>query len=311
MQPNFSLIFFTTMAGMAQGLLVSIATIILCSATIPNPFLAWVALPTAIIMLLVGLMASLFHLGHPERAWRAIFMWRTSWLSREVIVLPLFIGSTGLALLFAIQDKTPVWLWVYLVICATVLWLCTAKIYQCIRFIQEWAHNGTFINFVALGITSGWLLLGALLTVSSMSTPTLDVLTISKIGFALLLASMIIKLWIWRFNRQLKPKSNLGTATGIKNPIIRQLSMGLMGGSFNTREFFHHQSNLMIANIRKIVITNTYLLPMVLLAIAIYSQTSICLPLACLIHCTGLIAERWLFFADANHPQNLYYQRVS
>ena len=24
----------------------------------------------------------------------------------------------------------------------------------------------------------------------------------------------------------------------------------------------------------------------------------------------GLIAERWYFFADANHPQNLYYQTV-
>ena len=25
----------------------------------------------------------------------------------------------------------------------------------------------------------------------------------------------------------------------------------------------------------------------------------------------GLIAERWFFFAQANHPQNLYYQAVS
>jgi DMSO reductase anchor subunit len=25
----------------------------------------------------------------------------------------------------------------------------------------------------------------------------------------------------------------------------------------------------------------------------------------------GLLAERWLFFAEAKHPQNLYYQTVS
>jgi DMSO reductase anchor subunit len=25
----------------------------------------------------------------------------------------------------------------------------------------------------------------------------------------------------------------------------------------------------------------------------------------------GLLAERWFFFAQANHPQNLYYQAVS
>jgi DMSO reductase anchor subunit len=25
----------------------------------------------------------------------------------------------------------------------------------------------------------------------------------------------------------------------------------------------------------------------------------------------GLLVERWYFFAEANHPQNLYYQGVS
>ena len=25
----------------------------------------------------------------------------------------------------------------------------------------------------------------------------------------------------------------------------------------------------------------------------------------------GLLAERWYFFADAKHPQNLYYQAIS
>jgi hypothetical protein len=25
----------------------------------------------------------------------------------------------------------------------------------------------------------------------------------------------------------------------------------------------------------------------------------------------GLLAERWHFFAQANHPQNLYYQAVA
>ena len=40
-------------------------------------------------------VASTFHLGRPARAWRAVLMWRTSWLSREVIVLPAFIGLVG------------------------------------------------------------------------------------------------------------------------------------------------------------------------------------------------------------------------
>ena len=44
----------------------------------------------ALAFLVSGLAASFFHLGRPERAWRSAAMWRTSWLSREVIVLPAF-----------------------------------------------------------------------------------------------------------------------------------------------------------------------------------------------------------------------------
>ena len=50
----------------------------------------------ALVFLIAGLIASFFHLGHPERAWRSAAMWRTSWLSREVIVLPAFIGTTAI-----------------------------------------------------------------------------------------------------------------------------------------------------------------------------------------------------------------------
>jgi DMSO reductase anchor subunit len=31
---------------------------------------------------------------------------------------------------------------------------------------------------------------------------------------------------------------------------------------------------------------------------------------ACLVQYAGLVAKRWFFFAEAKHPQNLYYARV-
>jgi DMSO reductase anchor subunit len=33
--------------------------------------------------------------------------------------------------------------------------------------------------------------------------------------------------------------------------------------------------------------------------------------IAFMIQYLGLMAERWFFFAQANHPQNLYYQNIS
>ena len=317
MHPSFSLILFTSMAGMAQGAIVSLAVLNSGSDQLPSELLNVYLFPLILALLFGGLLASTFHLGHPERAWRAIMMWRTSWLSREVLVLPAFIALTALAYYFSWQASVPNWLWLLLSIAALALWVCTAMIYQCIRFIQEWAHPATMVNFIALGMSSGWFLLMVLLTLWSILHPNQAVVTSSNIagvaGFTgfLILLSLSLKLWIWKRNRGLKPKSNLQSATGIKTGFVRQISMGMMGGSFNTREFFHQQSSFFVANVRKIAFFGTYLLPVLLLTIVVSNGTLSVLVLAFVVHCIGLMAERWLFFAEANHPQNLYYQRIS
>jgi DMSO reductase anchor subunit len=35
------------------------------------------------------------------------------------------------------------------------------------------------------------------------------------------------------------------------------------------------------------------------------------LALAFVVQYAGLIAERWFFFAQSSHPQNLYYQAIA
>lgn len=311
MRPQFSIIFFTTLAGMAQGLLFFIALANLYSQTTPSAFLTNLALPVAFVLLALGLVASFFHLGHPERAWRAAMMWRTSWLSREVIALPSVMAVTAVIYLYAHFSQVPQWLWLALLFTTIALWVCTAKIYQCIRFIQEWSHPSTLTNFILLGMTSGWILLELLIGVWGDASVQMIDAPLSMIAFLLLFLSFNLKLWIWTRNRKLKPKSNLASATGIKDSNIRQTSMGLMGGSFNTREFFHHQTDKVIANLRKIILLFAYVIPMILMAYAIGSPNFVVITLALLINYLGLLAERWMFFAEANHPQNLYYQRVS
>ncbi|WP_232324319.1 DmsC/YnfH family molybdoenzyme membrane anchor subunit, partial [Variovorax sp. WDL1] len=95
MNPAFSVVVFTTVAGAAQGLVVTLALAVLAGMPLAPGFLG-MSLIVAEAMLLVGLGASFGHLGRPERAWRAVLMWRTSWLSREVIVLPAFIAVVAL-----------------------------------------------------------------------------------------------------------------------------------------------------------------------------------------------------------------------
>ena len=311
MRPQLSIILFTTLAGMAQGLLFFIALLNIEAPVLSAPFIAILALPVSFVLLTLGLVASFFHLGHPERAWRAAMMWRTSWLSREVIALPAVMALTAITFFFVISGMVPAWLWAALLISTLALWICTAKIYQCIRFIQEWSHPSTLSNFILLGLTSGGLLLEFLLMLWNDPSVPLGMGLISGANFILLFLALNLKLWIWRRNQQLKPKSNLASATGIKGNNIRQTSMGFMGGSFNTREFFHHQTDRAISNIRKIILLMAYIGPMILLAFSMNSPSVAEIAFALFIHYIGLLAERWMFFAEANHPQNLYYQRVS
>lgn len=52
-------------------------------------------LGTAFVLGTIGLAASIFHLGRPWRAYRAVIGWRTSWLSREVLCFGAFAASAS------------------------------------------------------------------------------------------------------------------------------------------------------------------------------------------------------------------------
>ncbi len=100
MHPAFSIIFLTTLIGAGQGLFLALYSGQLYSAfkavagTGSASFLC-IGQLFALGLLGVGLVSSFFHLGRPDRAWRAASQWRTSWMSREVIVLPAFMAAVA------------------------------------------------------------------------------------------------------------------------------------------------------------------------------------------------------------------------
>jgi len=309
--PAFSIIFFTTLAGAGQGLVVALAVAALAGVPLGSGFLAG-ALLTAVVILLAALVASFFHLGHPLRAWRAALMWRTSWMSREVIVLPAFIALVAAWAAVVASDGQDGALAralpVLAILGAAALWYCTAMIYACLRFIQEWAHPLTIVNYTLIGLASGLVLAGALATAAGQA------------GFASALAGWAIgaTLLAWftrvlslRRNARLKPKSTLQSATGIADARLRQTSMGMTAGSFNTREFFHHASLLAVRRVKAGFQVFGFALPALLLVVAVASGSGAAWLLAVPVQLAGLLAERWFFFAQARHPQNLYYQSVS
>jgi DMSO reductase anchor subunit len=84
-----------------------------------------------------------------------------------------------------------------------------------------------------------------------------------------------------------------------------------MGGAFNTREFFHGRTPAALRLIKVFFMLAVFPLPIALLATA-YILESSSLPIAAFaLQYLGLIAERWYFFAEAKHPQNIYYQSMA
>ena len=319
MHPAFSVVFFTTLIGVGQGLFLALyagevlALLRIFSAP-DGPRFYTLGSVISLSFLGGGLAASFLHLGHPERAWRAAAMWRTSWLSREVIVLPVFMFVVflyGLAHYFgwnaAAGGTITVLLGGMAVILCLVLFVCTGMIYACIKFMQEWASPLTLVNFFLLGSASGFTLASAF---AFFVAP--DLLRVfGATAIILTLAALVSRAASLYRNARIKPKSNLQTATGVRHPRIVQKAQGSMGGSFNTREFFHGKSVQFLRSVKWIFLLLAFFVPVVLLGAGLAQASAPLLAVAFVSQYIGLVAERWFFFAQANHPQNLYYQVIS
>lgn len=111
MHPAFSVIFLTTLIGAGQGLFLALFTSESYAAVglLPKQSHTFYALGgfLALVLLIAGLIASIFHLGRPERAWRSASQWRTSWLSREVIALPTVMGLVFLYAIIHLFEWNP------------------------------------------------------------------------------------------------------------------------------------------------------------------------------------------------------------
>jgi DMSO reductase anchor subunit len=350
MRPAWSILLFTTLAGLGQGLILGVMGLeTFAGDAWPAEAFAHAAW-AALALLAAGLVASVFHLGHPERAWRAASQWRTSWLSREVIVLPALMvavgahalsldllgrGARGPAIHLAIELSSA-----FAFALCLLLWWCTGMIYGCLRMLREWATPLTPLSFAAIGLASGlgfaaaWfgcalvglearyvdvLHAGPLVAVRVASLEAARASVGGLFGAALFatLAAVAIKgSWWWR-REALQPVSTLQSALAIDHPRIRQLAMGMTGGSFNTREFFHGAAPWVMSVLPLAMVAFGVVLPLLAFgAAAVWTPRfdaviAALLWLVVLLQVAGVLCERWLFFAWARHPQNLYYQRIS
>mgnify|MGYP001010221294 CR=1 FL=1 len=316
MKPAFSVIFLTTLIGVAQGLVISLGFAYFSDfLTLENHNNTFnISLLIAIAFMIGGLGAAVFHLGKPSyfitRAWRGITQWRTSWLSRELIAIPAFIAIL-IGLTFAIFFKNDFetintnlisGLFILAIGVSFILFLCTAMIYASIKFLQEWNHPLTVINFTLFGLLSGVLAFICILSYQEIHITNeviFSFIALSAIAFITRAVS------VWR-NKHIKHRSSLKSATGLKHEKIEQKSMGFMGGSFNTKEFFHKLNKNSLITLLVLFNIMTFIIP-IFSSILIRPSLNLFIALF-IIQFLGLLMERYYFFTEGKHPQNIYYQ---
>lgn len=312
MNPPWSMILFTTLAGAAQGLLVALVGVDLAQAAglVQVPAALWPAGALLVLALAgVGLVAASFHLGRPMRAWRAASMWRTSWLSREVILLPAFMAAVfawGAAHWVGAPTVLP---GVLAALLALALYVCTGMIYGAVKAIPEWATPMTPFNYAVLGLGSGWLLASALAAAMAPGiAPPLATMALAAIVLGAITRGAVL----WR-NLNRVPKTTLQTAIGVRHPRIVQKAQGAMGGSFNTREYFHGRTPGFVRGMRWAAALLGFVLPAAAVAAITAGGSAPAAALGALfaVQFLGLVAERWSFFAEGQHTQNLYYRSIS
>ncbi len=325
MQPAFSVIFLTTLIGMGQGLFLALYTgqvYFVLNVVDKASTVTFYSIGSAVSLglLMLGLVASVFHLGRPERAWRSAAMWRTSWLSREVIVLPTVMGLIflyglvhymGWDLKVMTIGAVVIDLSLIIGLVATLavfsLYIATGMIYACLKFLQEWHSPLTVINYILLGALSGFTMATL---IAAYKQPEL-IPFFAGWSIVLLVLAFIFRGASLIRNKRLRPKSTIQTAIGIRHNQIKQKAMGFMGGSMNTRDFFHGKTALFLRSVKSIFMILVFAIPLVMLIIALIKPSVMILAIATASMYLGLVAERWYFFAEGNHPQNIYYQVIA
>lgn len=312
MDPAYSVILFTSSSGAGYGLMIWLAIARLSGAWELNPLTAFIACLVALALITTGLLSSTFHLGHPERAWRAMSQWRTSWLSREGVFAIL---TYPVALVF-----TAGWIWPVIPAdlmqasaaatagLALLTVFSTGMIYASLTTIPRWHNHWVAPVYIALALASGGLLFTLALAFSGAANQQTLILVL-----AVLLVSWALKWAYWRFIDRQEPVSTTGTATGLGHMgMVSQLEAPHTSENYLLKEMGFTIARKHAARLRRMAMNLGLLLPGILLILAGVSggvaQLAL-LILALALGLAGIVVERWLFFAEARHAVTLFYGR--
>ena len=209
MRPAWSIIFFTSISGLGFGLA---SWLVLGFVNLAEPqHLLLVGLGT-MALIAAGLLSSTLHLGHPERAWRALTQWRSSWLSREGVLAALALAALALwGLYYARHGMPPLWANAPLVGLMLLTVYATSMIYASLRTVARWHHPLTPVCYLMFAASSG--LLAILWVLALLGQPVTASLSLA--AMLAVAAAWGVKIIWWQLAGASGSGSSLATATGL------------------------------------------------------------------------------------------------
>ncbi|MFO1069607.1 MAG: DmsC/YnfH family molybdoenzyme membrane anchor subunit [Geminicoccaceae bacterium] len=307
MHPAPSIIVFTVLSGAGYGLLLLLGLGAFLGLLPDSRALAGWGSALGLVLVSVGLAASTFHLGHPERAWRALSQWRSSWLSREGVAA---VATYAPAVLFAIVwlagGGPEPWLGLLTALASLATVLCTAMIYASLKPVARWHSPWTPVAFLGLSLACGsallWLVVALALGPSSREAAGLAAAG-AVVGWAL-------QLLYWTGTDAATAPADAGSATGLgRLGRVRLAIPPHVGENYLLREMAFRVGRKHAARLRLLAPLLGGAVPLLLGLLALvtgHAGIALALP-AALAALVGTLAGRWLFFAEARHTVTLYY----
>lgn len=311
MYPAPSIIFFTVLSGTGYGLLFLIGLFAAFGRLPADPWYGLCGLALALTLVFAGLVSSTLHLGHPERAWRALSQWRSSWLSREgVAAVASFPPALGLGWSWLGGSLPSPLLGALTALLAAVTVACTAMIYASLKPIARWHNAFTLPLYLLHALGGGGLVfiwLNGLWGQAHFGTP---------LAVALLAAAWALQLLYWMRMESLTSAATPESATGLgdRGP-VRLLEAPHTEENYLLKEMAFAIGRKHARKLRRLAVLFGLALPVASLLLA--GQLAMPL-LSGIFHLLGLVSgflglllQRWLFFAEARHTVTLYYGSAS
>ena len=310
MRPAWSIIFFTSSSGLGLGLAGWIVLGLLDFAS--KAQLVGIAI-FALALIGAGLISSTLHLGHPERAWRALSQWRSSWLSREGVLAIIVVDALLVWFAYAYLVGTPpLWASVIVLVLILATVYATSMIYASLKTVARWHHPLTPLCYVMFAAAGG--LLAVLWLMAVIGQPAS--MAMGQSVMLLMAAAWGVKLAWWRVAANSASGSSIASATGLGGAGGTSEVRSLMP-PHTSENYLQHEMGFVVARkhaqkLRVMAILLGGVMPVAIVWFAgdmatAQSQATLALALALGSHIAGVFVERWLFFAEAKHVVTLYY----